>query len=68
MAQILFVKVKEGLTGLRNPLDGILLSPGVVYEVPASQFWLRRLEQGDVMLAAQVEPKQKKLKDKKGEQ
>ena len=68
MTQILFLKVKEGLTELRNPLDGMVLIPGVVYELPASQFWLKRLEQGDVVaVAVQADSKEKKSKAKKGE-
>ncbi len=66
MAHLLLIKVKDGLKGLRNPLDNLLLEPGKTYEMPASQFWLRRLEQGDVSLVSQEKPKEK-LKAKKGE-
>lgn len=69
MAKLLFIKVKDGLIGLRNPLDNQLLVPGKIYEMPESQFWLRRLKCGDVFLADQdaVKDEKPKVKSKKGE-
>lgn len=52
MSESLFVKLGEGRR-VRNPHTGKLLLSDRVYKVSKAQFWLRRLDAGDLVACEQ---------------
>jgi len=58
MSEFLWVKLSEGKR-VRDPLSQSILLPGKVYKVRYSQFWLRRVDSGDVIVCE--EPKEMKV-------
>jgi hypothetical protein len=54
-AKMLSIRAKQGLM-IRNPLDGKVLPADRNTRVDESQYWLRRLKDGDVYEASE-EPK-----------
>lgn len=50
---------------VRNPDTGLVLEAGKSYRVPATQFWLKRLQDGDVLLLEEKKSEAKPEKKKK---
>lgn len=69
MSEFMWVKLCNGKR-VKDPVSQHVLIPGKVYKVKCGQFWLRRLEAGDVEPckaekdAPTLEAKQPKKKDK----
>lgn len=57
MSEFLFVKLAEGRR-VRDPLSLAVMLPGKVYRVVNGQFWLRRLDAGDLVLEKESESKE----------
>lgn len=52
---------------VKDPDSGLYLEKGKAYRKPKKQFWLRRLEAGDMKLVEQKQPKRKKSAKKSEE-
>ena len=59
------MKIKMNVEGIRNPKTMVLMRTDKLYRVEQSQFWLKRLEQGDCEIAQEkIVAKKKKKKTK----
>jgi hypothetical protein len=50
MAEFMSIKLADGRR-VKDPYTSHVLTPGKIYKVGVGQFWLRRIESGDVVLA-----------------
>lgn len=56
MADKLKVKLADEKR-VRDPESNRLLDAAMVYDFPATQFWLKRIQTGDVVLVSEEAPK-----------
>ncbi len=55
-------KIKMCVEGIRNPRTNALMRMDKIHRVEPSQFWLKRLNEGDCELAQEVEKKKQTKK------
>jgi len=60
------VKLSEAKVMVIDPLTGVALTAGKVCEVPVNQFWLRRLEAGEVVRCTENAKPAKRKKRERG--